>query len=118
MATTIDWPDDVNKCLALNTYVEERQPQAIRSPVDAGPAKMRRRYTRPVTGIAGSIVMTREEVGKFWQFFDITLQGGILSFNFENPVSQKTEEMRFLQPPRLVPVTDDTFNMELIVEQF
>ena len=113
------WPPDVPNCLSLDTYLEERQPLVIRSPVDSGPHKLRRRYTKPVVGIIGNIFCKKDELEKLWDFFDVTLQGGTQEFENTNPIDGKTYTYRFLQPPRLTSVlNEDNFSVELIMEQY
>lgn len=112
------WPLDVPECYLLSGYLEEQQPVVIRSPVDAGPQKVRRRYTQPITGIVTGLAVDKDELEAFWLWFNVTLQGGVKTFDMTNPVTSEVDEARFLQPPRMTPITDDKFSLELIVEVF
>ena len=116
MSTPQDWPELVPQCFLLNSYLEEKQPVVIRSPVDQGPQKVRRRYTRAITGVVAGLAVTKIELDEFDQWFDVTLQGGSLSFYVTSPITGEQRETRFLQPPRLVPIDTDNFNLELIME--
>lgn len=97
--------------------MEERQPVVIRSPVDSGPQKIRRRYTKPIVGILGSLVCTGAELDQLWNFFDVTLQGGVKEFILDNPITGINHNFRFLQPPRVTAYTDVNYNVEVILEQ-
>ena len=111
------WPTDIPFCLLMQGYLEERQPVVIRSPVDSGPQKVRRRYTRPLNGIIGALVVTLEQLDSFWLFFDTTLQGGTFTFEVPNQITGEMKECRFLQPPRISAINEDKYNLEVVIEE-
>ena len=84
----------------------------------SGPQKVRRRYTKAIIGIVTGLVVDHDELADFWTWFDINLQGGVNTFNMTNPITKTVKEARFLQPPRMTPIDDSNFNLELILETF
>lgn len=117
MAATT-WPDDIPKCFLTENYMEEPQPITIRSPVDSGPRKLRRRFTKRVVNVAASIVCNLDEINALEEFFYVTLQGGTQTFEKEHPFNGKTITYRFLEPPVLAGVyTKDQFQIQLLLEE-
>lgn len=114
---TIVWPKNVPACFSWTNYVEEKQPVTVRSPVDSGPQKMRRRYTRPLVGIMSTIVCTKQELADLGMFFDVTLQGGTQHFQMNHQITGFPEMFRFLQPPRFTAMKADTFSVEIVLER-
>lgn len=76
---------------------------AIRSTVDVGIAKSRRRASAAPTPVECSVLLTRAQVATFREFFTETLEAGSLPFEWVDPASGSTVEMRFVAPPRLTP---------------
>lgn len=111
----IKWPGDIKQCFRLD-YSEDQQSVVIRSPVDVGPHKVRRRYTKAVVGIAAVIVLDKDELAKFRAFYNTTLQGGVLPFEVTLPTKTAPEDVRFLQPFSVAAITDKHFNVGLALE--
>lgn len=66
----------------------------IRTPTDKGPAKMRRRGSKPSV-LNLSFIMTTEQVALLETFVDNTL-GGVRRFGFKHPRTGVTEEFRLV----------------------
>ena len=72
----------------------------IRTRMDAGPAKVRRRSTAaPATRRMGHPRYTTAELQTFLAFFRDTLAGGALSFDMDDLVTGATATCRFTAPP-------------------
>lgn len=76
----------------------------LRSNVEVGPAKVRRRFTKSVDPYKGSIVMSYDEYDTLYNFYQTTLDGGTKKFNFEDPFSQLPAEFRFINEPNMTPI--------------
>jgi hypothetical protein len=74
-----------------------KQPQSnvVRTAMDAGPKKARRRYTARAVKYSGRQAFDRAELAAFERFYHVTLADGALRFNFTDPVSLETAEFRF-----------------------
>lgn len=75
------WPDTLPTQFLQPGY-KESQPAgaAIRSSVDSGPAKQRRRYSALNLPFVGVMSMTSAQVDIFWDFYRNTLGNGALVF--------------------------------------
>jgi len=76
--------------------------------MDAGPAKVRRRFTAGVTPVAGTMIMTAAQLATFETFFNTTLLGGTLRFSWTKPPAHTVAcEMRFTEVYTQTKVEDD-----------
>lgn len=76
----------------------------IRTQMDTGPAKVRRRFTaapRRFTGVTPK--MTKAELATFESFYETTLAMGALSFTAEDPLDCTSKTFRFVSGYEVVP---------------
>lgn len=85
------------------------QDQTLRTSMDAGPQKVRRRFTAGSRYYTIPLRVDGVQKATLETFFDDTLEGGALSFDMEDPVSGTTKEFRFMSPfsARMVRGSDD-----------
>jgi len=114
MAETL--PPEIEQCFLIADYVYQQEPNIIRSDVDVGPAKTRRRHTKPIVNVKGSLVLSKAHLDIFDTFYNDVLQSGALRFLFNDPVSGTTKEYRFIDPPVYRPITVDHWVVELTME--
>ena len=69
----------------LDGFEEEYADNRLRSETDAGPAKVRRRTSQNVGLMRGSMVLDAAQKAAFDTFFETTLLGGVLQFDFPDP---------------------------------
>ncbi len=79
---------------------DERQKGAIRTAMDAGPAKIRRRFSAVVRAINTSLMMTGTQRQTLNTFFITTLAEGSTPFTWTDPVDDTTQNFRFTAPPK------------------
>jgi hypothetical protein len=91
----ITWPEMLPSGLLENGFTKQPKSSVIRTKMDAGPEKSRRRYTARSVGYSGRQVFDKAEFAVFEQFFHIVLADGVLRFNFEDPVTLEMSEFRF-----------------------
>lgn len=73
------------------------QNAVIRTSMDAGPDKVRRRFTAAPRRFTGTTpFLTKTELETFETFFETTLQMGALSFTATDPLSCTTKTFRFV----------------------
>ena len=79
----ITWPADLPRRQLLEGYSEAPPARAIRSAVDVGPAKVRRRYTGGARRVTCSVLLqSRAQKAALDTFYDTTLQSGVLPFQW------------------------------------
>lgn len=89
----------------------------IRSEVDVGLAKVRRRYTKGIDMFETSIDLDIDDYNTLYNFYNTTLNGGTLTFNYENPLTQTTSEFRFKGPPQITPLGGRYFRVNMSWEE-
>jgi hypothetical protein len=91
----VTWPVDLPQALQVQGYQRKPQAAKVRTAMDSGPAKQRRRFTAKVRTVTGMITLTRAQLAIFWEFYDETLGDGTLRFNWVDPITGDPVEMRF-----------------------
>lgn len=91
MATPYTWPNSLPQQVDRG-FTETIGINVLRTPMDAGPAKLRRRTTRPEV-LTISFLMTTEQVAILEDFVLNTLQG-VFRFSFIHPRKQVGIEVR------------------------
>lgn len=74
-------------------------PAVLRTPVDGGPAKLRRLYTSAYQPIDIPIVLTNVQMTLLNMFFRDTIFLGSLPFDWEDPATDELVTMQFREPP-------------------
>ena len=92
------WPSTLPKP-AIGTFNETPPKNTIRSEMDKGPAKVRRRTTANVRPISFTLRLSPAQTAILDEFFTTTTASGSLSFDFEHPRTKATVEARFAQEP-------------------
>jgi hypothetical protein len=100
--SSIDWPAIPDDALA-GTYVEEPANNVLRTDMDVGPAKTRRRTTTGADRMAFDLNLTAANITTLMSFYRTTCYGGSLAFNFVHPRTGSSVVCRFLAPPKLTP---------------
>lgn len=113
----MDWPITLPQALLINGYAEAPANTSLRTAMDAGPAKVRRRFTAGVRPISGQIIVTTAQLAILKTFYNITSQSGALRFNWNDPLDSTTGvEMRFAAEPNWVPISGSKFQVSLDLE--
>lgn len=100
----INWPTNVPTLVNSDSFSVEMGDTTIRSEVDVGPQKVRRRSTRPVDTYTISMDLDRTEVLNLKTFFNTTTNGGVTAFYFEDPLTGIVEVFKFAKPPSFSPI--------------
>jgi hypothetical protein len=94
---SIYWPAELPETLLLEGLSAERKSNVIRTAMDAGPRKARRRYTANTKIFTGKLLLDPDQRAALEQFYHTALADGVLRFNFKNPQTLATEEFRFTE---------------------
>jgi hypothetical protein len=98
------WPITLTTRILLEGYSENWAENVIRSPMDIGPAKVRRRTTAAPYLMTMVQHYTTAHVATFSTFFNTTLASGALSFTITHPRTGGSVEARYTAPPRITPL--------------
>ena len=109
------WPTTLPKDLLQRGYGQSSPDVVIRSNMDVGPAKSRRRATAGVMPVTGRLILTLTELGYIRTFHDTTLLGGSLRFTWKDPISRVSKELRFTAPIKWQ-VTNGLYDVALEME--
>ncbi|MDR1836408.1 MAG: hypothetical protein LBQ89_02000 [Treponema sp.] len=93
----IIWPELLPSGLLADGFSKQPQSNIIRTSMDAGPKKARRRYTARTVKYSGKQVFDAAELAVFEQFYHNVIADGVLRFNFNDPVTGETAEFRFTE---------------------
>ena len=91
----ITWPELLPSGLLAGGFSKQPQGSVIRTAMDAGPKKARRRYTAGTVKYSGKQIFDAAELAVFEQFYHNVLADGVLRFNFTDPVTLEAAEFRF-----------------------
>jgi hypothetical protein len=84
----------------LQGFDETPGENTLRSAMDVGPAKVRRRATSAVRKVNGQLLVSSDELEIFKTFYVDTLLSGALRFYWTEPNDPETTvEMRFAEAP-------------------
>lgn len=93
--TNIKWPDSLPQVLILDGLNAKKRSSVVRTEMDAGPAKQRRRYTVSTKEFKGSIVVTESQRQILENFYRVVLSDGVLRFQMKDPQTLEYAEFRF-----------------------
>lgn len=97
------WPGSLPSRPLYDGYQEVLANVVLRTQMDAGAAKVRRRFTAGVRVIRCNISLTSAQKGTLDNFFNDTLDGGSLRFDWVRVDTGATVAYRFTSPPQHVP---------------
>jgi hypothetical protein len=114
---SIPFPSTLQQNLNQGTFNQSFGDTSIRTQMDIGPAKVRRRTTRPINILAGSIFLTSSEYSVFETFYNTTINGGASAFTIPHPITGVSGSFRFTKPPSLRDIGPTTFLLSMEWEQ-
>lgn len=93
------WPASL-PAPALNTLQESPPDNSIRSNMDKGPAKIRRRTTANVRPLQFTMALDPDLVDVLDAFYDEDTYSGSIAFTFTHPRTGESVQARFTSPPQ------------------
>lgn len=112
----INWPPELPQSPLIEGFQESSQNNAIRSVMDQGKAKVRRRTTAAPRNMTYAFIMTEAQVQILDDFYLEDLFSGALPYNFEHPRTQEIRDHRIKSPPSWIPVSYDKYRVTFPVE--
>lgn len=94
----VAWPSQF--CPLIDTFQESPPQNTIRSEMDVGPAKVRRRTTANIRPIAFRMYLLPDDVAVMDDFFLNQTYSGSEVFDFIHPRTKESVQARFTEPPQ------------------
>jgi len=110
------WDAGLPQTLLINGYSESAADNLLRTSMDVGPAKQRRRSAAGPRPVSGSLKMTAAQIATFKTFYITTLLGGSLRFSWTDPITAAAVEMRFTGAPSWTAIGGDLYDVSLELE--
>lgn len=113
---TIEWPYSLPDELLVDGFRGEFPKTKLRTEMDAGPAKQRRRFTATVEPLSGSIEVTSDQLERLQRFHNTDCAGGASEFLWAHPVTRDRVRMRFVTEPAYSSLGGGYFKVDLSLE--
>lgn len=115
------WPSNLPQRLPLAGYQESPPDTTLRTQMDAGAAKMRRRFTANVRPINATLILTDAELEILDDFYVDDLEGGTLPFEWIHPrhadeSPAMTVLFRFIKTPIYTVISRDIWQAAVELE--
>jgi len=110
------WPVTLPTIPLVAGYSESPPDTLIRTQMDAGPARVRPRYTGGVRPIMAAISCTKAQVEVLDVFYVTTLQQGSQPFDWVSGRTGVTQSFRFTKPPVYKPEHQERWTVTLELE--
>lgn len=111
------WPPSLPQVPLAESFDEELPDTTLRTTMDAGPAKVRRRFSVGVGRLAPVIMYLDDaQQATFWDFFVNTINGGADRFEFTHPRLGVTSEVRIVFPTALPKRKPGLFRLQMQLE--
>ena len=111
----VAWPQGLPQAPLIG-HLERAPNLVVRTSMDAGPAKVRRRFTAGVRALTVTLILDDTQRMTLDQFFVETLAGGALSFDFRVPSTGQTKRVRIVGPPEYGLITPSKWRARLDLE--
>ncbi len=111
------WPLTLQQKLNVAGFRVQVGSTVVRSSMDTGPGKVRRRFTDGVDRYSCTIDLDFDLYQTFRTFFDTQLAGGAMTFEFVDPFSQTPEIFRFAEEPSIDPLGGRVFRVGMVWEK-
>ena len=109
------WPSSL-PAPAINTYRETPPQNTIRTQMDKGPPKLRRRTTANVRPISFTLRLTAAEVDVLDAFFVTDVYSGALSFDYTHPRTGASVTAQFTSEPQYGDIEGTLYNVGIELE--
>lgn len=99
-------------------FTEEPYSTAIKSEMDAGPAKQRQRYSTSWSRYKMNMILTAAQRATFKTFWQSTCKSGGQAFDWKDPATGDTATFVFVadRPPKFRSIGTDVFEVEFELE--
>lgn len=109
------WPASLPNHL-LNTFKESPPENTIRTSMDVGVDKVRRRTTASPRPISFQMILTGAQTAALDTFYITTTLSGSISFDYTHPRTGVTETVRFTSPPSYSDISGVAYRTDIQLE--
>jgi hypothetical protein len=95
------WPATLPQAVIGRGFSETLPDLVLRTPVESGPAKSRRRLSYNVRPTTATIIVTQAQAAIFDTFYNTDLEGGALSFDWISQRTGAAVSLRFTGVPKI-----------------
>lgn len=114
----VDWPVSLPQYPLADGWRETAPDNIIRTAMDTGPAKVRRRGTAAPWTATAAFRLTAAQLATFRTFLAVDLADRSLSYDWAHPVTADAATWRITEPPQVVPIAGGLFwRVEMSLEQ-
>jgi hypothetical protein len=112
------WPTDLPELPDRENWSMMLPKNVVRTSMDAGPAKQRKRFTAGVHTITMAITVDGVQLAVFRSFWANDCGQGALPFTWVDPTDDSTQDFQFLatEPPQIVNIGGDWWRVSFRVE--
>jgi len=110
------WPGTLPQAPDFSTFQETSPNVALRTQMDVGPPKLRRRSTAGIRPFTMSFLMTQTQVATLETFYQTTLTGGTAAFDWTHPRTGSAASFRFVTPPQYHAIGPITYRVSCQME--
>ncbi len=100
----------------LGTFSESPPDNIIRTSMDTGYAKIRRRTTAKARDLSYSLMLTAAQVTTLDTFYVTTTNSGADEFTYSHPRTGASHKARFTAPPQYQNVDKDIYSASVSIE--
>lgn len=111
------WPASLPQNVLSDGYSEKPPNTLIRTKMDAGPDKVRRRHTAGVRPFTENVLMSTAQVATLDTFYVTTTNGGADQWTWKNQRTDTTANFRFVSEPIYTHRSGNYYNVQLNLEQ-
>lgn len=113
----VSWPAFLQTFLNEDSFSYQIGETRIFSENDTGIQKSRRRYTKSIDTLKCTIDITLSDYQQFYDFWDVSLNGGINYFTFNHPFSGVPTDFRIKDPPSFSPMGGEWLRIDMVWEK-
>lgn len=115
-SSVISWPADVPQSPLADGFQETLPDNTLRSKMEQGPPKIRRRSTDASGKINAQFLFSAAQCQMMDDFYHETLSGGALRFCFLHPRRQENVMCRIMQPPEYAALNGGYYRAKIVME--
>ncbi len=112
----VDWPITLPTNPLSDGYSETLDDNTIRTKMETGPDKIRRRSTASSRKIGVAYLLSKTQTATLDDFYLNTLESGSLGFNYTHPRTGVLETARFISVPEYRSQNGEYFRVALQLE--
>ena len=110
------WPATLPPLNEISGFNERQPKNTLRTPMDAGPAKVRRRFTAGVRPLQGRMLMDADQIEILDSFYINDLASGSLKFDITHPRTGAAASARFVEEPDWTHLSGPYYTVALQLE--